>query len=103
MIEDKFRPWYPWDCPKAVVAAFQAMHNGAANDRQQKMLLDWLINKGLRTYDVPYYPDSERDSTFAAAKQFAGFQIVKQLKRKIGQMPDEPVKPPTEEDFTENG
>ena len=59
--------------------AFKAIATGTASDRQQKIALAWLINDCCGTYDVTYFPDSERNSSFAQGKRHVGLQVVKMV------------------------
>jgi len=70
------RPWKPSPCDKADVYALKALASGEANEGQQKRALNWILNVACGVRDTTFYPDSERDSTFAAGKRFVGLEIV---------------------------
>ncbi len=53
---------------------------------QQMLALQFIIEKVCSTYDEPYRPDSERDTTFALGKRHAGMEIVKLTKLKMGKL-----------------
>jgi len=77
-IEDH-APYLPADYTPGHVLAMQRLSVGEANEEEQKMALQWIIEKAAGTYDVSYRPDSERDSVFAEGRRFTGLQIVKLL------------------------
>lgn len=73
-------PDYSTERGKAAVFALQAMAKGHANEGQQKIALDYLINEVCRTYDVSFRPDDkggERETAFAEGRRFVGMQIEK--------------------------
>jgi hypothetical protein len=75
-------PDYGTERGKAGVFAFQAMAKGQANEGQQKIALDWLINDLCRTYDLSFRPDDtggDRDTTFAEGRRFIGLQLARIL------------------------
>lgn len=74
-----YKPWLPPEWEVADAVALQALQRGDADSHAQKRALDWIVKQACRTYDLPYFADSERDSTFATGKQFVGQQIVKLL------------------------
>lgn len=57
--------------------SFKALASGVASDRQQKIALDWIIQEACGTYDVTYFSDNERNTTFAEGKRHVGLQVVK--------------------------
>ena len=82
-------PHKPAPYDDADVAAFQHLAQGVASPAAQKRALDWIINKGCRVYDLSYRPggpEGDRDTAFAEGRRFAGLQIVKLLKLKIGSL-----------------
>lgn len=86
-------PWLPPHYEDADVAAIQALAQGSANPHQQKRALAWMIEKACGVYDMSYRPggaEGDRDTTFAEGRRFAGNQIVKLTKLKIGQLRREP-------------
>lgn len=62
------------------VSALQALSRGEANPEQQKLALQYIINNVCLTYDMPYRPESSRDTDFLLGRMYAGQQIVKLLK-----------------------
>jgi hypothetical protein len=70
---------------KKHVAAIQALHQGVANEGQQKEALDCIINLICGTYDEPYRED-ERDTLFALGKAHVGREIVTITKLPLGKM-----------------
>lgn len=78
---DPSRPFFvapdgKWDGP--AVGAIKALAKGQARPDQQITAMNFIIEEICRTYDLPYRPDElggERDSSFAAGKQFVGFQL----------------------------
>ena len=71
-----FRPWHPAEYEPKHEAALKALNAGEATSHQQKLALQWIINCA-RTYDLPYAPDSDRDTSFFCGMQHVGKQIVK--------------------------
>lgn len=69
--------WFPVDYTTRVVRALQALAAGKATDTQQRLAIDWIVNKAASTYDWPFRPDSARDTDIALGRQFVGQQIVK--------------------------
>jgi len=69
-------------------AAIQALTEGRANEGQQKIALDWIINDVCRYYDLSYRPgpEGDRDTAFAEGKRFVGSNIVKMTRLKISQL-----------------
>ena len=74
---DIHQPWLPAHYDKETAEAIKAMAAGVANDGQQKVALDWIIKEACGTYDVDWFPDSDRNSSFAAGKRWVGQQLVK--------------------------
>ena len=72
----KHAPWLPavWDLADA--AAIRDLLNGEANPEQQKRAMAWIINDLCKTHDMVFRPEGDRDTVFAAAKQFVGQQIL---------------------------
>ena len=76
------------DYNKRETAAIQCLAKGEATPEQQKIALDWIIEKACNRYDVPYRP-SERDTSFLCGRMFVGQQIIKQIKLKLGPLTEE--------------
>ena len=72
----KHAPWKPADWTDADAAAIRDMINGEANAEQQKRGMAWIINNLCKTHDMVFRPEGDRDTVFAAAKQFVGQQIL---------------------------
>ena len=72
-------PYLPFDYTENETRALKALAAGTANEGQQKTALSVIVNKICKTYDLPYFPDSVRDSDFAQGKRFVGLQIVKHI------------------------
>lgn len=72
--------------------AFRALLEGNASADQQKLALNWMINIGARTYDVPFQLDDEsnRQTVFMCGRAFVGKRIVTMLN---GPVVDEKGKP----------
>lgn len=86
-------PWLPPSYEEADVYAIQALAKGTANPDQQKRALQWIIEKGCAVYDMSFRPGGEegaRETDFAEGRRFAGNQVVKMTKLKIGQLRREP-------------
>jgi len=73
----EYKPWHPEPYEVQHVAAIQALVRGDASAYQQQTAIGWIINNLCRTYDLPYHPDSHRDTDFALGKQSIGKQLVK--------------------------
>lgn len=59
------------------------MARSEAEPHQQKIVLDFIINKLTGYYDLSYRPDGmggQRDTDFAEGKRFVGQQLVKLIK-----------------------
>jgi hypothetical protein len=73
-------PYVPPKYEKIDITALIALSQGAANEFQQKRILDLLINRLCETYGLSYRPggpEADRDTAFAEGKRFVGTQIVK--------------------------
>ena len=79
-------PWLPCRYDVADVAAIQALQRGDATDYQQKRALSFIVNVIAATYDLPYFPESSRDSDFACGRMFTGQQIVKMTKLNLSKL-----------------
>ena len=65
---------------KGVVLAIKGMAEGKADERQQILLRDFMLNDLCATYEPSYFPASERDSTFAEGRRYVGLQLTKMIK-----------------------
>lgn len=82
----KESPLQPTKYEDSHAAAIQALMHGIANEGQQQLALKFIIEKMCATYDEPYRPDSDRDTTFALGKRHVGMEIVKLTKVKMGKL-----------------
>ena len=82
-------PWKPphWEKPDA--AALQALARGDCPEHLQQRALEYIVNTLAGTYDLSYRPTSERDTAFAEGRRFVGLQIVKLLKLKLENLPND--------------
>ena len=71
------RPWHPADYTADHVYAVQNIARGTANEVQQKMVLDFIVNRLCGTYDSTHFPDQASDRDFANGKRHVGLQLVK--------------------------
>lgn len=78
--------WLPVPYELADASALQALQTGTADAGQQRRALDWIINQAAATYEMPYRPESARDTDFMLGRVFVGQQIVKMLKLAVGAM-----------------
>ena len=58
-------------------ASIRALAAGTASEHQQKLALDWIINRAAATYDQSFSPDNHSLTDFAEGRRFVGNQIVK--------------------------
>ena len=61
---------------EADVQALRALMIGNATPDQQKRVCDFLVKHVCGTYDMPFRPESERLTAFAAGKQWVGQTLV---------------------------
>lgn len=73
----QYRPWHPAPWEKSDALAIKALASGTASEGQQVQALKWIVETLCGAYQLPYIPDSDRDTSFAAGKMFVGQQIVK--------------------------
>jgi hypothetical protein len=100
----KYRPWHPVkvnphnnpvaissEIRKCDAIALKAMSEGVANEGQQKMAYAAIMHI-CGTNDLAWMPDEhggERDSSFAAGKQFVGHQLRKLVSFSISDLTGE--------------
>lgn len=72
-------PYLPARYELADISAVKAVAAGTASDEQQRRAIKWIIEGVCCTYDLSYRPTSDRDTSFAEGRRFAGLQIVKAL------------------------
>lgn len=68
---------------KPGIVALQALQRGTADERQQKLALEFIIITLARTYEMSYSPDPH-DAAFAEGKRFVGGQIATLINLNIG-------------------
>jgi hypothetical protein len=68
-------PRTPVDFGYAEVAAIQALAKGCASEDQQKIALQWIIERAGEFYEVHHYPNG-LDIAFANGRRFVGREIV---------------------------
>ena len=77
-------PWLPVETDPADASAIQALAAGTADANQQKRALKVFIEKCADTYGLGWHPGGGSNADFAAGRRFAGLQVVKLLKVKVG-------------------
>lgn len=76
------QPWTSVDADEYDIGAFKALAVGKASEGQQKLVLDFIINRIARTYDMSFRPgeDGPRATDFAEGKRYVGNQIIRLIK-----------------------
>ena len=82
----EYRPWHPEDYEPGDAYAIQALSRGEATPEQQRRALQWIVVNLARSHDVDFFPDSERDSAFAAGKRSVGLQVLKLMQINISKL-----------------
>lgn len=59
----------------AIALAMRALHEGKANEGQQKAVFEWLIAEACAKRHFPYHP-SDRDTVFALGRVFVADQVL---------------------------
>lgn len=61
--------------------AVRALYSNTANDGQQRIALDWIMEQAARVHDLAYFEgeDGRRDSDFALGRQYVGHVIREML------------------------
>ena len=67
------------DYHEADVQAIKAVWDGKATPRQQRMAFDWLI-WAYGTHDTSFRPGSERLTSFAEGRRWAGTTLIRMIK-----------------------
>jgi len=62
------------------VQAIRALEVGEADPHQQRLVLDCILKKICRTYDVHFVPECDRSSVFLEGRGFVGQNILKFLR-----------------------
>lgn len=78
--------WRPAEYAPEDAHALKALAAGRAEAGQQKRALDFIVRGICGTYDLPYRPESERDTNFALGKMSVGQQIVHILSIDLSQL-----------------
>ena len=61
----------------ATVHALRGMLAGTANEHQQKMALDWIIERACRARSMSYVKGDVHETAFNEGRRFAGHEIVR--------------------------
>jgi hypothetical protein len=72
-------PLKPPDYIEAEVQAIWACWDGRATDRQQRMVLDWVV-RAAGTYDMSFRPENQYLTAFAEGRRHVGTTLVWMLK-----------------------
>jgi hypothetical protein len=59
--------------------AVRAVSRGEASEHQQKQVMEFIITKLCKAYDVSFDPGSDRATAFAEGRRFVGLQLVKHI------------------------
>lgn len=70
------------DAEIEVVGALQSLLAGTAQPHQQKLALEWIIEKASGAYSLSHR-DTPHESAFNEGRRFVGLEIVKYLKVKF--------------------
>ena len=73
---------------KAATYAIQQVALGQADEEQQKLAMNFIINKLCGTYEVSYDPESQRNTDHAEGKRWVGLQLVQFVKLNYGVLND---------------
>lgn len=88
-------PWMPGDYGPEVVWAVRAFARGQATEGQQRLIWNWLhylAGVGDDWADLVFRPSGDRDTVFAAGKQWPVLQMRKLLRPELTpQAPEEPA------------
>lgn len=63
---------------REVARAFKALYAGVANDRQQKIAMEFIVNEICRVDDIEFRPEAEGGyaaTALASGKRFVGQQV----------------------------
>ena len=78
-IFDKVRPWLPTPAKHYQQRALKALEVGEASGAQQRAALKFIVDELSNRYEAVaphHFPDSVRDTDFAAGRAYVGKQIV---------------------------
>lgn len=70
-------PILPPSVTQEATWAIKAIAAGEADKGQQAMAMRWIIQVLCGTYDLPYRPESSRDTDLALGKMHVGQQLVR--------------------------
>lgn len=59
--------------------AIHAMAQGVATPDQQVMVLEWIVHRAARAYDLSYRDRNPEGTAFAEGRRFTGLQIIRLL------------------------
>lgn len=71
---------------RATVYAVRALHQGTANESQQKLVFEWIVHELARISDVSFReggPEGDRMTAFAEGRRFVGLQMAKMLQPEV--------------------
>ncbi|MDX1300331.1 MAG: hypothetical protein R3260_19130 [Pseudomonas sp.] len=69
---------------KQDVQAIKALYRGDADEHQQRLALQVIVNKFSRAQDLLYIPSDTHGTTFLNGRAFVGAQILKCLNLPVG-------------------
>jgi hypothetical protein len=81
-----YAPWHPPKYEFADASAIQALIRGDADGPTQQRAIAFIVNVLGGTYEMPYSPTNERDTSFACGRMFVGQQIVKLSRLNIAKL-----------------
>jgi len=61
----------------------QAVARGEASKDAQQRAMKAIIEVVCRTYDMSYFPESDRDTAFAEGRRFVGNQLLRIIKTNL--------------------
>jgi hypothetical protein len=71
---------------KAEVLAIKALHEGVADEYQQRLALMTIVNKFSRAHDMQFVPGAPDESNVLTGRAFVGAQVLRCVKMKVGQL-----------------
>lgn len=80
-VVDDNAPWKPCTASVAEHMAIKAVYAGTAGPDQQKMAMEWIMEKACILKDMHFFPgdDGRRNTDFALGRAFVGKQIARLL------------------------
>lgn len=78
---DDHAPWKPASATVAEHMAIKAVYAGTADADQQKLAVEWILEKACQLKEMHYFPgeDGRRNTDFSLGRAFVGQQIAKLL------------------------